>query len=132
MEFSLRQAMQLGITIVVGALILASVGNLLSLAENRTNLSYDESYFKSSINDTVLGENYPILEIQEIHLEKDASDYDLKEFASAIDPTDGDITSHIEVYGAVDIHTVGVYKVRFSVVNSLGLKTTLIKSVIVN
>lgn len=136
MDFSLKQALGLIVAIVVCGLILFSFGNFLSASGNSmfAQTIQDESFFKSEINEEIKNKNGPKLLVDDIHLDvnSDFSINDLIRFAHATDDIDGDISSSIKVFGNVDITIPGTYQVKFTVTNSLGLKTSYIKNVLVD
>lgn len=56
---------------------------------------------------------------------------DLSAGVKAIDSEDGDITSHMVILGYVDVHTVGEYSVTYSVEDSKGNVTSVVRTIIV-
>lgn len=137
MDFSLQQAMGFLISFVVCILIIFAFGSLISSTgmQSVDHTFADNSFFKSDINEQILSSNHPVLTVDEIHLDLNQKDFvyaNLKNKAHAMDPIDGDISNKILIKGEVDITEAGTYPVRFTVENSLGLKTSYIKKVLID
>lgn len=137
MDFSMKQALHFVVTIVVAVMIVSAFGNFLNMSSNSINQkNIDDSYFlRDTINQGIANKSEPVLEIQDIHLQKNLEGFNidlLKGYATAHDSDENDISSQIEVAGNVDITIAGVYKVRYSVEDSVGRKTAYIKNVIVD
>lgn len=86
---------------------------------------------QTDVNAPIRGKEYPVIKAENIRIKK-GEDLDLRDYISAEDKTDGDISNRLEFYGSVDTQTKGIYKVRCVVRNSLGLKTTEYIQVVVD
>ena len=135
MDFSASQAVGFMISLVACFGIILSFGTFLSdTGDGMTKAEVkDSSFFKSNINDNVINKSAPVLSVSNIHLKvgQSVTLNDLKAYATATDSKDGNISSKIVVNGVVDTSKEGKFRVRFSVENSSGLKTSLIKNVLV-
>lgn len=139
MEFSLREAFGACIMLVVAGILLSALGNFLEVSSNNVVLDVGESFFSSNVNKEIIGKDHPRLTVRNIKIDKGDERYggvltpDLfVSYVTATDTRDGDVISSLEVAGSIDVNRKGSYKVRFTVENSLGLKTTYIKNVVVD
>ncbi|WP_041138040.1 immunoglobulin-like domain-containing protein [Beduini massiliensis] len=113
MDFSIKQASQLALYIVLCTLFLYGFTQFLLQMNNRPTLTTNE-FITPDIQYSALS----------IHADKIAlklnEDYDLKSFVLATDEIDGDISKNVEIYDNINIKEKGYYKVRFAVKNSNG------------
>ncbi len=69
------------------------------------------------VNAPIRGKDYPVIKAKNIRIKK-GEELDLRDYISAEDKADGDISNRLEFYGEVDTQTKGIYKVRCVVRNS--------------
>lgn len=138
MDFSLEQAFGVAVVLVITAIGFIALGNFLEITENNLVLDVGESFFSSNVNDRIMGKEYPTLTISNIKINKGDTNFsgtlkpeNFYPYVTATDRVDGDVKSSLKVSGEIDVNNKGTYKVRFSVENSVGLKTAYIKSVVV-
>lgn len=136
MEFTLKEAFGMIISLTVCGLMIFAFGNLLSTVGQQTNDNTvdDSSFFKSELSSDIYGRKAPTLLVQDIHLEvnQEFNMGMLKSYATATDEVDGDVSSSVKVYGEVDITTSGAYPIKFVAENKVGLRTAYIKNVLVD
>lgn len=113
MDFSIKQASQLALYIVLCSLFLYSFTQFL-LQMNGQPMLVNNEFIKPDIQYSAI-----VINADKIALKLN-EDYDLKSFVTAIDEIDGDITEKVEIYDNINIKQKGYYKARFAVKNSNG------------
>ena len=142
MDFSMSQAMGFIISTITVFGVIISLGVVLSGNGEGFNKAeiQDSSFFKSEINKPILNKTAPTLVIQNMRYyvgDKITPTTLKKHVKEANDVKDGDLRSKVKVLvktksdGTIDTSKIGKIKVQFSVENSVGLKTTLIKNIII-
>lgn len=139
MDFSLKEAFATCIMLVVAGLLFSALGNFLEVSSRNVVLDVGESFFSSNVNNEIIGKDHPVLTVSNIKINKGDSRYggdltpDLfRSYVTATDSRDGDVIDSLEVAGRINVNQKGTYRVRFTIENSLGLKTTYIKTVVVD
>lgn len=113
MDFSIKQASQLSLYIILCSLFLYSFTQFL-LHINASTLSDQYAFITPDIQYSKLE-----LKADKIAL-KINEEYDLSTYVSAVDEIDGDISNQVEIYDNININEKGYYKARFVVKNSNG------------
>lgn len=136
MDFSLTQAVGFITSIIVIVLCIFALGNYLSQESNQIDdhLVKDNDFESNDIFNSFEGRTVPTLEIEEIHLElgKPVTLNELKRYVKANDTVEGDISDKVVVNGKLDFNQAGIYSIKFTVENNVGLKKSYIKNVLVD
>lgn len=82
---------------------------------------YDER--RIDVNSYLHGRRFPTITVENQQLAQHDS-YDPYDWVQVYDEQDGNLTAHVKVYGEVDTTKVGIYELRYEIINSLGLKSS--------
>lgn len=113
MEFSIKHACQMMVTLVVCLFVLNEL-NIFTRNTAVNDLNETSTLNKYSIQNSSIE-----LNVEPIALTLNQS-YDLKEYVKAKDSQFGDITDTVKIYDDVDITKKGFYQVRYEVMNQYG------------
>ncbi|MFQ6861837.1 MAG: immunoglobulin-like domain-containing protein [Beduini sp.] len=113
MDLSIKHASQLALYIVLCTLFLYSFAQFLLQMNNRPMLAVNE-FITPDIQYSAISINADKIAL------KLNEEYDLKDFVTATDEIEGDISKKVEIYDNINIKEKGYYKVRFAVKNSYG------------
>ena len=141
MDFSLRSTFEFIISLIAVVGVLFSIGLVFSTNGERFSEAEvkDSSFFKSEINKSILNKKAPVMTVSNMHYnvgDRITPD-SLKRHVTVRDAQDGDISNKVKVLvktksnGTLDTSKDGKIRVQFSVENSVGLKTTLIKNILI-
>lgn len=123
MELAPKQGVSILLPILSLSFILLGVGSYMATtkvsAENATAY-YDNGI--QDVNNVVRGKSFPVITASNQRIKLNES-FNPKSWVKVTDVQDGVITSHVEVYGKIDNTKKGDYEIRYSVRNSLGLRS---------